>query len=845
METKQRIRSYDCYNAESLLNVDAWHNDLYLTKDCRLGAAFEVEGVDPSALTPENHLRLSQLVDNIFGNIDPSLTVTQYQVNTPIASLKLLPRDSVVQQRISQGREALLASENLIQTRLIYFFEIDLDKDLNTLNPVSLFSNMFGALNDKAKRAAFLNAISAKQQILISRKDLLSKARLLSEQMESFLARWKNLGEGRQLSREQTTNVLGFLASFRSETFPGVRPLADQVAPILQGDIRPITSNGTPCIKFDGVSPMYCRVGALAAFGENPVPGFWGFSQERPALLNAPFVLMYRWKPLSDFETALQFSSKRKELERQSSSIMSHVFTSKAGGENLSTKLREKFEELDKADAMRVRWTRSESYVVTYAKDVEELQRITARLNTSVTATGARIIWEDTNLMNSYAAFYPTGAGRGARRRVTNSHQNAAAGLYYKSNQGQPVISTANGSEEALCVFKTPSGAAFHYYPSVAGKGLTLGFGPTRTGKTYFKNTVAAHSLKYGGSYFALDVDPGTEPLAMLLGNKESVFRVYADTAGESGFNLFTSCLGADDQKFKSHFLNQIHRMVEGNLSAQSREITLSEQQELDAALASTLDLPIGMQTLSSFSGHLGGSLQAKLSRWVKGDRALGRDDGVYSQLTDCEVDAVGADTRFRVFNFQNLRDDIEQRNVAYAEIFYRIIQEFESPAARAFPKFLDIDEAHVPLSDPRFQHWITQGLVTWNKYNVLPSLWSQSIEEFLKLERFEAIRSSAGTMIFTADQSLNGELYKSALGLTEGECSAIRSLIPKRQVYIIQREIGVSTVIEVKNDAYTDMIVNSRPDIVSIRDPLIEKYGLDEGLDRALAHFANLNKNI
>jgi type IV secretion system protein VirB4 len=628
---------------------------------------------------------------------------------------------------------------------------------------------------------------------------------------------------------------LRFLASFRDEALHHERDTSTPVGQfIADGDIKPVNLSGLSSVKFDGPDPMYARIAAVTSFGPNPQPSAWAQNEKALSQLNVPLVLMYRWRRLSTVQTTFMFEMKRKELERQTVNFQSLIIgKASQSNEHLSRKLQNQFKELDEADAMRVHWYRSESYILTYANNSDELKKRTKLIHNSFISTGATLVWEDSNLMNAYRAFYPTGAGKGARKLITNNAQNAAWAICFKSSIG--TVKTESTGEEALFIFKSPTGSPFHYYPQVGGKGLVLGFGPTRTGKTYFKNTVALHSLKYGGLYFALDVDPGTEPLAQVLGEHGSVFRVYDERYPHSGFNLFSTAKGVDDQGFKTHFMQQIRRMISTNYDEKSRSITIDEQLELDAALNATLALPPTMQTLSYFYSHLSKELAVKLSRWVRGDAGLQRADGLYSVLTDCETDAIANTTRFNVYNFQRLKTDNDQRAVAYAEVFHRIIKKFEAPELRAVPKFLDVDECHIPLQDIEFQTWITQGIVTWNKYNVLPSLWTQSIEEMLKLERWEAIRSAAATMIFTADHDLNETLYRDALGLTAGECQAIKSLVPRRQIYIIQRDIGVSKVIDVQNDALTDLVVTSQPDTVALRDSMIAKHGLQEGLTRTL----------
>jgi len=831
-----RHRQLTSLPAADLFNVDQWVGDFYITRNRKLAGAIELSGIDPAALGFADHLKLSRIIDSIFTNITPSVSVTQYQMNSRAGGFRLRPRPDPFQHRISQERESFLGSKTFIQTRLIHFFEIDLDDSYNSLNPIMLASNLIGSLYSSRKRKELFHSLSASQQLLLSRRDINEKSDILSGAISNALARWQALCESWSLDRAGVHEILAFLASFGSET-PSCERL--QELPIGQylasGDIKTVVSAGQPTIKFDGPEPVYARVGSVVSFGNKGLPGFWAHEAGSPALLNIECVLMYRWTRLSMTQASMLFELKRKELERQTLNVASLISTKGEG--HLSKKLQDQFAELDNAGAMKVSWYRSESYILAYSLDSHALKRQVLKLHASITSSGAKIVWEDSNLMNAFRAFYPTGSGKGARRLIANNPQNAANAICYKSSIGIPVVEATK--EEALCIFQSPTGSPFHYYPSVGGKGLVLGIGPTRTGKSYFKNTVALHSLKYGGIYYALDVDPGTEPLAQLLGVDGSIFRVYDEGGLGGGFNLFASCKGAKDQRFKTHFMQQIKRMVSTNMDERSRSLTIEEQQELDVALEATLNLPVEMRTFSHFFSHLNKELGNKLSRWVRGDAGQRRADGLYSQLTDSVVDSMGGVGRFKVFNFENLKKDEDQRSVAYAEVFHRIIQDFESPALRAVPKFLDIDEAHIPLQDIEFQQWITQGIVTWNKYNVFPSLWTQSVEEMLKLQRFEAIRSAAGTMLFTADSDLNEGLYQRSLGLTLGECHAIKNLIPRKQIYIIQRDIGVSKAIEISNDKFTDIVVSSTPTVVAIRDPLVAAFGIEEGIQRTIVQLS------
>jgi type IV secretion system protein VirB4 len=85
------------------------------------------------------------------------------------------------------------------------------------------------------------------------------------------------------------------------------------------------------------------------------------------------------------------------------------------------------------------------------------------------------------------------------------------------------------------------------------------------------------------------------------------------------------------------------------------------------------------------------------------------------------------------------------------------------------------------------------------------------------------------------ADPTADGRLYREAFDLTEGEIEAIRGMRPKRDAYIIQRDIGVSKKIEVRVEPEQHVISTSRPAEADIRQKLIEKYGVEKGIQATI----------
>jgi type IV secretion system protein VirB4 len=85
------------------------------------------------------------------------------------------------------------------------------------------------------------------------------------------------------------------------------------------------------------------------------------------------------------------------------------------------------------------------------------------------------------------------------------------------------------------------------------------------------------------------------------------------------------------------------------------------------------------------------------------------------------------------------------------------------------------------------------------------------------------------------ADPTVDARLYKETFLLTDGEIDAIRRLRPKKEAYIIQRDIGVSKTVLVEVEPEQHVISTSRPYEADTRQKLIEKYGVERGIKQAI----------
>ena len=74
---------------------------------------------------------------------------------------------------------------------------------------------------------------------------------------------------------------------------------------------------------------------------------------------------------------------------------------------------------------------------------------------------------------------------------------------------------------------------------------------------------------------------------------------------------------------------------------------------------------------------------------------------------------------------------------------------------------------------------------------------------------------------------------------LTDGMCDAIANLVPRREAFIVQPEIGVAKRVILQTEPEQAVINSSSPQDVALRRKLIAEQGIEEGLARTVEAFA------
>jgi type IV secretion system protein VirB4 len=815
----------------------ALYGDFCITKKGTLLGAVEIDGRDPDGLTREDFIALSMINRSIYLHLPEEVSsITQYYLHFESAKIGLKDRTNPVSQYLSKNRQRFLNGKKLTGAKIVHFYEVEPDENLANIGLLTLCKHLALAGKNKQSRLIVSKYLSAGNTIIAYANDLERQREQLKEVLLDAKGRYDTLFNARLLSKAELWAFSRFLGNMDpallfdavSEAVP-----AEQWDVLLaEGDIYPVTIANQDFLKFQRIENQYARLLSVTRYGESEFsPALWSAHAQSATRQKGNYAIMTRFAPLSKIRQALMFGSKKRELKRKNMS-MAQIFSvfgnqAQVNGDryaNLKPDIKEKIIEIEKAEGLNERWGDSQASVLVFGENPAEINSTARDLRKSMIQAGLSIVAESVDLPNAYRAFMPGGGQCSVRNMPANCSQFGAASLIYRSAEGQATVADLDG-EEAQYIFNCPDGTLFHYSPFVGGRGVVIGVGPIRTGKSFTKNTIASHFVKYGGFYRAIDIDPGSETLAKFFREDGAIFRIGQ---GDLGFNNFAVADGPDDTRFIMHQKQLVVEMLKTNENEKLRTLESFEQQKLDQAIIATLKLPPHLRRLATMVNHCPKELQVKLNRWY--------GEGMFANLFDQENDAIGALNRPVVaFNLAGVKDDPTRLPLAMSEVTYRVTRMFEDPTFRHLPKYLDVDEAHALLSIRYMREYIIRSVRTWGKWKAGVGLWSQDPNEFRRIEDWTALRSAASTLFFMADPTADAALYKETFTLTDGEIEAIRRLRPKKEAYIIQREIGVSKTVLVEVEPEQHVINTSRPNEAVLRDSLIEKHGIEEGIRKAV----------
>lgn len=768
--------------------------------------AIELTGVDPTGVTPSQGRRISLLLRNVIQLLPLNVTLTQYYIHHDGVKIRLAERNHPRSQLLSARRQAFSNKvRNLNASRIIWTVEVHPDENLNRLFSAEFLKNLFSSLFDDEARRKLRLTFSGRDAFIIERQAFEKQCAVLKDTLRDLDLRLSFLSDGnRILAAEGVWRLQKFLATFnhhwlserRNVTVPP--DMWDCLA--LDGDrVEPVTYRGVDMLKIPGERPVYVRLASVLKIGDEAVPECaWALTEGRPVLRRGNYVYFTRFSPSSTLKKSLMLSGRENELVRTQISLRD-LMTDSTSKDILDEKLRRNThlsrmrQELEDISYSDERIGTCQVGIAVYNTDRDTLLETCADISRSVSQT-MQVVWETVAQPDAYQVMQPAFSRNTFRALQLNASQMGAASLFFKSHPGIPEWELNGHTEEAFYIFESDDGVPFFFTPKVKEKLLILGNGATRGGKTFMKNCVASHFIKFGGLYNCLDVDPGSVPLANFFGEDGAAFTLDADF--QAGFNLFSMAQGAGDRVFLTHLLDQIKAMVAENDNEEDRILTPDELENVTSSARDLLSQQFSPHegrmsaiTLSTLVSKCGRNVQRKLAPFV--------GNGIYSRLFDNREDAIGVlDRPVAVYNLAGVKDQHNLARLVHREIFFRVVRLFESPEYRTTPKFFEIDEAQYTLSVPHAAEFATQKARTWFKYGGGMGFWTQNPAHYAALPEWTTLRSSASVFIFMPDHEATVDAFRDAYGFDAEEVEIIRGLKVRQQSYIKIPDMQIAKVV-------------------------------------------------
>ena len=812
------------------------YNGFVLSYTGSLVGAIEIDGIDPDGMSQKDMEAFSIVIRNLLNILPQSIILQQYYIHYRDLRITFAHRKNPVCNALNQYRAGHLNGMRLSGARCVLF--VEMYPEHQGQSSLSLFiRHLLRCLQSAASREYVRRFIMYGHVRSASKSALEELALALETIIRDIINYCSGLFQTRQLDLDETYRVMKFLATMEVNYLHSELQCPQTIdTDLSDGQVAPVTIKGMDLLRLHNLYKTYLRVMSVKQFNfDRFTPGLFA---KGPIKTSGNYVLTTRYKGMSETSKTLFFFNRKKELERETITFADFIKGLDGGTEKdremqvFRPSLIRKFQELDEASSLQDNLGLVATHGVVFDTDITELQKTTERLQSALQQNQFSILWESVAQIDVFFNLQPCADCRGRffRDIPLNTSQFSTLSLLYKSAQGTKVVEDL-GREEAQYIFLSADDSPYYFSPFTGGRGFLIGVGPVRSGKSFLRTCTGIHWPKYGGFYRAIDIDPGSEPIAHAFGADAGIVRF--DGMNDRGFNFFSQADGPDDLHFISHLNQQLMAMIGSNDSEELRHLSGADQLALDRAVRQVLRLPPDLQTLSTLVKHCPGSVQGKLTRFVGA--------GPYSRLFDAQHDAIGTiDRKIAIYNLAGINDDSVAKPLVMAEIAYRVLRFYENPAFRSYPKWLDVDECHHILANPGLTKTMLLDRVrTWGKLQAGIGMWTQSGIELGNIENWEALRSAASTFIFTADPELNKDAYRSIFNMKEGEMETIKGLIPKKEFYLIQRDLNVSKkcILSVEPEQY--VLSTSRPAEQALYFDNVERYGFDAGVRKTMAAFA------
>jgi type IV secretion system protein VirB4 len=770
-----------------------WDEHCFLTKSGDLGSVLKIGGVDYESLDHAGRDYEVKRLEAAFRSLDDRCRLYQilFKRNHP-QILHAEYENPLVRASVEQRAAFLQSKADRLYSIEIYWV-VMIDGSYQKTGLLHALSQLPKQPRSSLRDLRALFSGKKERTLLYGQ---IERDRLrLQQKVQSLSGQLNDLTTVELPGAEETLRVLRRLVNFRPSKIQGARlygarhldwQICDSELEAHRGYLR--------------MDDDYVRVLTLK---ELP-------SETRPLILNglldipANFHVVTEWHPVDNAKARKEIASRRRHHHNSKTSFVSNLQDRQNAGprdELVDDSKEAAVAELGAAlTALGMEGKNFGEFtlsVVIYGEDRVKVEHAVAEFQKLFTQHDGLLYEERYNLLNAFFATVPG-------NRQFNLRKQWALNSNYA---------------DLSFLFNVDMGAQWNPHLEREYLAHTLLLGATGSGKSFTLSTTLQSAQKYDPLTFIFDLGGSYESLTRVFGG------TYLNVGPKNpGFTINPFSLEPTPEN-----LNFLYLFLRVLIEAGGRyELTPDEEKALFAAIERAYKLPAEIRTLTNFASILG-PLGERLHRWTQA--------GQFGHLFDNPQDTLTF-SRFQTFNFDGWSDypDILEPLLFY--VLQRASSEIERPANTATFKLFVIDEAWIFLKNKTIRDWIIRAEKTWRKKNAAMVLATQSVVELAASDMLHIVNESCPTKIFLANPNIDRKLYSEIFQLNDTQLELLESLVPKRELLIIQPRGTKKLVLEVDALTYWIATNNARDNLR--KQEYFARFGPEQGLIRLTHDYPN-----